>query len=213
MSQISKSTFRRVRSRENARDYIAQRFEKSRRGRAKDRKERAFARELMDIVGPDGEVADIAAGSGRFTDILGKAAFLISLDFDANMLAEIAERSSGPAGSRLAVGDAAALPLSDGSVDLAFCMRLLHHIADSSVRTAILSELARISRRWVAVSHYRKESWAVWRKKLRGKDVAGNPIWSSEFTAEAEKAGLRRVKTVRMPFVGTAQTLVLFEKR
>jgi len=165
----------------------------------------------MALVGREGTVADIAAGPGRFTEIFKHANYSFSLDFDPAMLSVISESYQEEVKDRLIVGDASRLPISDGCVDLAFCFRLLHHINDSTIRIAILSELSRISRRWVAVSFYRKESWAYWRKRINGKKIAGYPIGTRFFFREAKSAGLRPGK-IRIPLLGNAQTLVLFEK-
>ena len=206
-------TFKETRSREGAQNYIAERFGKSQRGKYKDEQERLFARELVELIGTKGSIADIAAGPGRFYDVFKNQEFLLSLDLDPNMLAVIKDNHPDRSKGKLVIADATQIALADNCVDLSFCMRLFHHIAESEVRTSILLELARVSRQWVAVSYYRTESWSYWRRKISRKSVPGNPIPSKQFFDEAESAGLKKVKKIGMYVNGTAQTLVLLKKQ
>ena len=54
-------------------------------------------------------------------------------------------------------GDARALPVATGSVDVVTCSQLLHHFADDEI-PAVLRELDRVARGWIVVSDLRR-SW------------------------------------------------------
>jgi malonyl-CoA O-methyltransferase len=78
---------------------------------------------------------DVGCGTGRWTGRLGA----IGLDASREML-EYARGKSGLRG-RLAVADAAALPIADGAADLVLCALTLGHIRDQG---AAMREFARI---------------------------------------------------------------------
>lgn len=91
-------------------------------------------------------VLDVGCGWGaslpivqRTLESCGKQPQLIALDLKPSLLA--------PAGrytDRRVAGSALSLPLSNGSVDLAYCTLLLHHFDDESLSCA-LAELNRVA--------------------------------------------------------------------
>jgi len=80
-------------------------------------------------------VVDVGCGTGRWTARLGA----IGIDASPAMLS-VAAGKPGLRG-RLAVADAAALPLATGCCDMALCALTLGHVRD---RAAAMGELARI---------------------------------------------------------------------
>jgi malonyl-CoA O-methyltransferase len=78
---------------------------------------------------------DIGCGTGRWTSPLNA----IGLDASPAMLA-VAAGKPGLRG-RLAIADATALPIADGSADLALCALTLGHVADPA---AAFAEFARV---------------------------------------------------------------------
>lgn len=83
---------------------------------------------------------DAGAGSGFVTEALLRAGLrVIAVDQSESMLTELARRfSNGQVETR--VGEAAALPLEDASVDHAFANMFLHHVEDPA---AAIQDLAR----------------------------------------------------------------------
>ncbi|MGI8774201.1 MAG: class I SAM-dependent methyltransferase [Actinomycetota bacterium] len=110
------------------RDLIRAEFDRAAAGFAERTKGRF---DDMDVVGfsqvqPHETVLEVGAGTGNFLSLFeGRAARRIALDLTPAMLAEARRRH---AGLELVLGDAAALPLQPGFVDLVASAQALHHI-------------------------------------------------------------------------------------
>lgn len=90
---------------------------------------RIEATALLAAVGPvqGKHVLDVGCGTGRFAAAFEDAgARVVGLDHDPAMLERAAERVSGG----VILADAHAIPLLDGSVDVAFAVTLLEFVAD-----------------------------------------------------------------------------------
>ncbi|MBI4356596.1 MAG: class I SAM-dependent methyltransferase [Gammaproteobacteria bacterium] len=195
-----------------AKSYNEKRFNTSRRMRQLDRVEKAFAASLMQLVGCNGSILDIPCGAARFVSIFSQAKRLFCADVSYEMLG-VSHKNVVCLDKGLFIqSDIRKIPLPDHCVDLSFCMRLLHHIALPDLRKSILYELQRVSKRWVAVSFYRKECFRYFRKRLLGKKVSGYPIWTRTFKQEAHSCGLKVVRSIPSYLNGSSQTLVLLEK-
>ena len=83
-----------------------------------------------------GRAIDVGCGTGRWTARLGA----IGVDASAAMLAVAAQKGLR---GRLAVGNAAALPVAGGSADVVLCALTFGHIRDQA---AALCEFARVLR-------------------------------------------------------------------
>jgi len=199
---------------EEARVYRTENYKKKERRRDKwlESFDREFARKVFDLVGSDSHIVDIPCGNGRFFGIFSKAKKLTMADYSMNMLKACEERFGEPANVRLIQADVASLPLLDNSADLCFCMRLFHHMKTDDVRLNALRELARVSRKYVALSFYNSNAWRFYRKKILGKKFRGNYITFGHMIALAKQAGLECVK--RFPKVNLIeeQCLVIFRK-
>lgn len=202
---------------EAAKTYRQRRFESSGRMKKLHNAEMSFAENLLHRVDSNDVVLDIPCGSGRFTSLFGKTNYVYSVDLSEDMLNEARKGVSPGFKGKFILANALDIPLADASVDISFCMRLLHHIGDPEIRKQVLCELGRVSKRWVAVSFYRKESYRYYRKKLFGKKISGQPIAMDLFAKEALECGLCLVDLMpKKPlafFNASAQTLVLFEKK
>ena len=197
---------------EKAMDYERKRFTLRRRMKRLNRFENAFAQRLFDMVASDAHIVDIPCGNGRFYPIFSKAKKLSMADYSTNMLKAVEERFGTSENVKLLQADISAIPLNDGTADLCFCMRLFHHMKNDEVRLAALKELARISKKYVALSFYNKNcSRYYWRKTL-GKKIRGNYITFAHIVALANRAGL--VPAERIPKLNLLeqQCLVLFQK-
>ena len=89
---------------------------------------------------------DIGCANGRHAEVLAaRADRVIGLDISRELLLEARARSRERGfGVALVQGDAARLPLADGSVDLAVYVATLHHLPPRDARRASLDELARV---------------------------------------------------------------------
>lgn len=213
MTSVKKGSFNQVRALESAREYGRERFEKSTRMRRLDRCEQAFARRVFERAGgSEASIADVPCGNGRFYPILSAAKQLYLFDYASTMLEALLERHPDATKWKPEEADITGLPLEDASVDLAFCMRLFHHLDTWELRRSVLAELARISRRYVALSLYDKATWRYVRKRLRNKIPSGYAVSLKTFRQEAAGAGLRLIlKYPRFSFI-EQQRCLLFEK-
>jgi ubiquinone/menaquinone biosynthesis C-methylase UbiE len=141
---------------------------------------------------------DYPCGAGRFAPLAaGKVAHYVAGDLSPHMIA-IAAEALGEAGlgAKLAdttEGDARAMDLTDDAVDLALCMRLLHHFEASTDRIQILSELRRVTRGPLVTSFLDAESAKqrrhVVRLKRHQKTSRRVLVSPAAFAEEARAAG------------------------
>lgn len=197
---------------EQARSYNERRFGRVRRMKRLGKLEKEFARRLFGMAGKHSCIVDIPCGSGRFFDIFSHAKKLIMLDYSESMLKAAEEKIGGAENVRLIQAEISAIPLSDNSADLCFCMRLFHHMETDEVRLRALKELARVSKKYVALSFYNKNSWKFYRRKILGKKVRGFHITFEYLNSLANRAGLKCV--ARFPRLNLVhqQCLVALEK-
>jgi SAM-dependent methyltransferase len=99
----------------------------------------AAAQAVRRLVPVHGQVLDIAGGTGIVSQqvVLGSSAAVTVLDLSHGMLRKAAERLPG----RQVQGDATALPIASGSVDLVTAIWLLHLIDDAA---PVVAEAARV---------------------------------------------------------------------
>jgi SAM-dependent methyltransferase len=99
---------------------------------------RRFAIDLAPLLEPEARTLEIGVGTGVVALGLRGLGFpVVGVDLSPRMLAHARERL----GARVAVGDAAALPVRDGSVRQAYSVWVLHLVTSVS---DVLSELARV---------------------------------------------------------------------
>ncbi|WP_372912800.1 class I SAM-dependent methyltransferase [Salinigranum sp.] len=99
------------------------------------------------LDGRRGRVAlDVGCGNGRHTELLAdRAPRVVGIDVSRGLLDEARARAAERGfDAAFLQGDAAALPLCAGTVDLAVYVATLHHLAPRARRIASLDELARV---------------------------------------------------------------------
>lgn len=193
---------------EHASHYADRRWIETGHARKTDAWEQRVVAELLAQASVENStVLDLPCGHGRFAPLLSAhAKHLIQGDLAASML----ERRAQP--SAWAVqGSLLALPFRANAVDLAFCFRVLHHFPEAKLRARAISELGRVSCRWVLTSYYDAGSFPVWRDRLRGRKRKLTSCSHAEFENEAAAAGLRVVtRRFRRRWL-SQQVLVLLE--
>lgn len=181
-----------------------------------DQLEHAALRELLDGVGRLSVALDLPSGVGRFSPVLAEVAdHVILADSSAAML-EVAREEVPDLNAEYLETDALGIELPDGSVDLVFSHRFLNHIQSAPARAQILSELARVARRYVILSYYAPSFRGRWRMAIRRVLGAGEPherpTTMREFVdaMSAAELRLRRRKVLRR--FPLAAMFLLFER-
>jgi ubiquinone/menaquinone biosynthesis C-methylase UbiE len=105
--------------------------------------------EIEDFLGrvDGGDVGlDVGCGNGRHVDPLAEITDrVLALDASRGVLDEARKRlETAGIQAVLFQGDAAALPLADGSVDVALSIATIHHLPDRETRVESLRELRRV---------------------------------------------------------------------
>ena len=168
-----------------ARHYAHNRWGGTAHARRTDRREHAIVEDWVAGLEELDTVIDGPCGAGRFLPhFIDRARLVAASDESDEMLKHVAHPHRVRA-------DAMALPFATECADLVFCFRLVHHFATAELRTALLAELERVSRRWVIVSYFDRRSLQAWRNRIKGKTLARFPQTSREFEAECAAAGLR----------------------
>ncbi len=197
---------------EQARDYERKRFTRQRETRRLDRFEKVFAQRLFDKVGRDSHVVDIPCGNGRFYEMFSVARKLTMIDYSANMLTAAVERTGDAKNVEFLRADITNLPLPASCAELCFCMRLFHHMKTDEVRVKALSELARISKKYVALSFYNKGCFRYYFRKMFGKKIRGNYITFAHMINLARQAALIPIERFPKTNLIEQQCLVVFQK-
>ncbi len=160
-------------------------------------REVAALRSLLSRTGRLQVAMDLPAGTGRLTPVLAEHAGKVILADASEVMLEVAKEDNPSLPAEFLVTSAEKIDLPDGSVDLVFCHRFLHHIYQPGLRQRIFQEMARVARRHVIVSYYAGgfRSRLKWRLKnlvgLAGRD--SRPATMEQFFGEASNAGLRLV--------------------
>ena len=161
------------------------------KGEAFDQRERAVFREA---AGGARRVLDLGAGTGRITTALSERSHVIPVDFSRPSLRVLAGKEL-PHATPL-VGDATAVPLPGGAVDLVVSCQLLQHL-EAARLTAALAEGARVLElggRLVA-SVYNRDYWR--HRDARVEIDESDHLYvrkfsGAEFAELAASAGFRR---------------------
>lgn len=159
-------------------------------------------------------VLDIPCGTGRITECFLKQGLqVLGGDISQEMIA-VAHTKLARFGDRVAFSrlDLDQLDLPDSTYDLVSCIRLFHHL-DTEQRSAVLRELARVSRRYVLVNVSYSSPFYRQRRRLKKWLRQGVSRTSStwvEIQRETRDAGLQVVGSYFvLPFVSEDLVLLL----
>lgn len=109
-------------------------------------------------------------GAGRFWQTFSDAGAreLIAMDLSPGMLAEAAAAGLPEGLNGLLIqSDAFRIPLARNTVDFVACMRFAHHLSMPEYRSRLLAELARVSRRYLAVSVWVDGNYGARRRRAK----------------------------------------------
>jgi 2-polyprenyl-3-methyl-5-hydroxy-6-metoxy-1,4-benzoquinol methylase len=189
-------------------EYIKSRFGSKRMNKI-DEIEKELTDHFVSLIGGDSTLLDIPCGSGRFLNRFRGLRRVIAMDINKGMVDE-AEMRNPFDNIEFMLSGVQKIPLENNAVDAVFCMRLLHHIENKNEIKAIMAEIARVSRKFVLISFYRKGGLRYWLKKIRGKKISGKPIDCDEMIKLCESVGLSFFEIHKLP--ATTQTILLLLK-
>ncbi|HUP19310.1 MAG TPA: class I SAM-dependent methyltransferase [Gemmatimonadota bacterium] len=193
-------------SREVAEDYDFHRLGSPALQRRNRRKWTAVRAALTDAEGIR-TVLDLPCGTGRFTGSLaGEGYRVVGGDISFEMMRKALDAPDGRREGVLGYvqADAERLPFPDGAVDCVMSIRFLFHV-DPGTRVRILSEMRRVSRRWLVLDYRHRYTWrwVKWTTLRRlGLSRREMPrVSRAELRGELAAAGLavRRVVRVGTP--------------
>jgi SAM-dependent methyltransferase len=146
-------------------------------------------RERLNLI-PGNRFLDVAAGTGRWAAYAqSQGVRTIGFDLSPEMLARAVGKPT--LRGRMAVADMRAIPIKDGSVDLAVCSFAIGYV--ESVRTT-LAELARVARRVVVTELHPLAVVAGWSRSFRSGSkvyrIQSYPHSSDSIERAARDAGL-----------------------
>jgi ubiquinone/menaquinone biosynthesis C-methylase UbiE len=134
-------------------------------------RELALARQALTLAGDPGVVLDLPCGAGRFWSVLAEKPQrrILAADSSAEMLQVARQMQPRELVDRIESFQCSAFETGcqDGSVDNVFCMRLLHHLPESSDRSALLREFHRVTRNTVCISLWVDGNFKAYRRTRR----------------------------------------------
>lgn len=150
-------------------------------------------------LSPFRSVLDLPSGAGRFLPVFAEFdASLIAMDTSSEMLQK--GRRLGDLfdeAPHIIAGSALEIPLADDSVDVAVCIRLLHHFKSPELRIRTLQELARVARVAVVATFFDSTSFYAWKSerkaRRRGRESRRYAISRPQCEQEARSAGLKLI--------------------
>ena len=163
-------------------------------------------------------VLDCPCGGGRVTLHLGKKGYAMSSGDLSDAMLKITGENAEKAGLKVAVQkqDIEKLSFGDRHFDSVISFRLFHHFPTPEIRQRAVTELCRISRKYVALSYFSPVSVTSVKRKIRaalgGKKSEKHATPLGEVESYFAKAGFKLVKDfAQLPLVHTMH-LALFER-
>lgn len=152
-------------------------YEKHRAGLARrlsHARDEQLARKALNLAGDPTLVLDLPCGAGRFWPLLAEQPnrVILAADNSADMLAVARQSQPAEITRRIRTFRTSAfdIELPDRAVDCIFCMRLLHHIGESTHRIEMLNEFRRVTRDTVIVSLWVDGNYKAWKRARLEKE-------------------------------------------
>ncbi len=149
-----------------------------------------IARKALALAGDPSRLLDIPCGAGRFWPLLGGLTHcdLYASDNSQEMLDLATKAQDQRLVTRFTVLRASAfdIKMTDESVDLIFCMRLLHHLGSHEDRKALLDEFHRVTSSSVIISLWVDGSLQSYRRRALERTRRGKP-YQNRFVIRREQ--------------------------
>jgi ubiquinone/menaquinone biosynthesis C-methylase UbiE len=104
-----------------------------------------YRRKRVKLIGPllaGGKGLDVGCGTGTLMEALREFGTVVGVDGSVGMLQVLRQAGRGEAGE----GMTWQLPFADNSFDVAYCIAVLHHVADPVLVRRTVCEMARVTR-------------------------------------------------------------------
>ncbi len=171
------------------------------RGRLVDRLEKRAVASALQALPDGGHLLDLPAGTGRITQFLLEGGHRTSgVDISEAMI-QVAGARLEPFAEicNLCVADAERLPFQDQAFDGIVCVRLMGHVPPS-LRLQILSEMKRVTRKWIIAVYYISDAATDLKRAVKGALGRAPKMWfpisNRALELEIGQAGLHLVRTI-----------------
>lgn len=168
-------------------------------------------------IKPSSKLLDAPCGTGRLSLFLTEEGFEVTgVDISSAMVElckEKIQHSRMRKQTEFLVGDAESLPFANSSFEAAISLRLFGHLPCEN-RHNVLRELYRVSKSFVVVAYYHKNSLrALLRKKMCArKGIFWNSVSLKQVDSELKATNLRSIaKFFLFPYV--CETVIVLAKK
>jgi SAM-dependent methyltransferase len=197
-----------------ARAYQQRRYQSLDQAWVNWREHRILTRLLMQCHSISGLLLDVPCGYGRFTPLFAHLGITaVGADAGRDMLTLAMAHNAPHDRARWVCADIMALPFADGAFEGTLCVRLLHHRYNDTARQGILRELARVSRRFVLLSFYRRPSLHALSRRWPGSRRRQGMLTLSQLQELAQVNGLQIQRVCSLLRFCHAQTFVVLTKK
>ena len=190
-------------------------FIRNRHKQARTRRELDILRALLGRIGRVERVLNLPSGGGRLSRPLSSMARLL-VEADISIAQTRHARTYGsydPSGTTaFASASGFHLPFGDGAFDITVCARLLHHFSAPSDHRRLVSELCRVTRRWVILSFNDQYSVKAILRRLRG-ETTPMTLTRQSVRDLASEAGFGWRESMTVSPLGSRHTYALLERR
>ena len=199
-------------------EYDRRRF-RSLKGRFVDWREKSLIYKAIRLTGitPPSKILDIPCGTGRLSLFLaGKGFHVVGGDISQAMIEQGKQKLENSSIKQLVkfeLGDGESLSFHDCSFDVVVSLRLFGHLPAKN-RQNVLKELGRVSKSFVVVAYYLKNSiQGLLRKKMRAKKKTyWNPVGFRQIDEDLMISGLKMV--ARFPLLlGVSETIIVLAEK
>ena len=186
-------------------------FHKTWRKRRRTRRELEILETLLADLPRCHTILDVPCGGGRLSGpIAARTEHLLEADISQAQV-QLALSQSTDLRRGLTVS-ALTLPFESGSLDAVISPRLAHHFASASDRERLLSELLRVSRKFVIFSFNDRNSIHTLSRKLRAKPINPCTMSVGEIRQIAKNNGARLTRILTVSLFGRRHRFALLLK-
>lgn len=189
------------------------------RGEDKHEREMQLIDRVFATIPPGLEILDMPCGGGRVMIHLAKKGYRANGADLSESMVTIARENAAQAGVQATVQqkDIEALDIPDKTYDLVVSFRLFHHFPSADIRQRAVTQLCRVSKRFVVLSYFSPWSFTSIRNKLRQatgvKKISKFSTPLSEVVGYFEPCGFKLNQDfAELPLVHTLHAAV-FERR